>query len=392
MKKICFVHYRKDYSNNSYYFTDTSLNSDFYELMGSFILFTKFEQVLMDYCDKDTTLIITIQSPDISFPQFLNTLKEKISKISYKKIFFDFSTYDHQEIAENTIDTILDLFPDSEKYVISKNLISKRENHLWFEVLLFHYVHPTNSVIPLSIDAFKKVEETTNRILRKFKGMFYAGHIRFHKVEFLEFLYQNDYLKDFIWSSTGPDYEPELFNEFIPYKFKNIYDKFEIVKKLPHITDYENYDDYRDRQNAYNFISYLDSYFDIVTETRFYHIEKSPGATNMQIGWNNISEKIMKPTLMSHPFILLSKPNTISILESMGLKYNYDIWKHDYDSIEDDMERMKAIKNFTHNIMKLSKKELREFKINYNNFTSKNLDCLAKDIYPQSIINIYNKI
>ena len=53
---------------------------------------------------------------------------------------------------------------------------------------------------------------------------------------------------------------------------------------------------------------------------------------------------------------------------------------------------MKAIKNFTHNIMKLSKKELREFKINYNNFTSKNLDCLAKDIYPQSIINIYNKI
>ena len=31
----------------------------------------------------------------------------------------------------------------------------------------------------------------------------------FHKVQYLEFLYQNGYLNDFIWSSTGPDYEPD---------------------------------------------------------------------------------------------------------------------------------------------------------------------------------------
>ena len=33
----------------------------------------------------------------------------------------------------------------------------------------------------------------------------------------LEFLYENDYIKDFIWASTGPDYEPSLFDDFIPF-------------------------------------------------------------------------------------------------------------------------------------------------------------------------------
>ena len=56
--------------------------------------------------------------------------------------------------------------------------------------------------------------------------------------------------------------------------------------------NYETYEDYRDRANAYNFVSYLDSYFDVAAETRFYHIQRSPGATNTQLSWNNISEKI----------------------------------------------------------------------------------------------------
>lgn len=389
MKKLCFVHYRKD-NEGKYYIKDSTPQSDFNELIGSFCLFTKFDLIKFESLDLDTSLFVSIQSLDFSITNFLETLKQLLLNKKFKKVFFDFATYDNQEIAEENFDLISNLIDGVEINIISKNIISKRENHFWFEELFFHYIQPT-SLIPQNILAFKKVEDTTHRILKKFKGMFYAGHNRFHKLELLEFLYQNNYLSDFIWSSTGPDYEPSLFNDFVPIKFRETYSKFEILKKLPHLNDYETYDDYRDRANAYNFVSYLDSYFDIAAETRFYHIQKSMGSTDTQLTWNNISEKIMKPTLMGHPFVLLSKANTISTLESMGLKYTYDIWQYEYDSIEDDFQRMNCIKNFLDKIMKLSKKELRDFKRDYNHFTSTNFNCLTKDIYPQSILKIYNQ-
>lgn len=388
MKKLCFIHYRKNNDGN-YYIKDAKPQSDFNELIGSFCLFTKFDLINFDSIDSETTLFISIQSLDFSIPKFLEVLKTLLLDKKFKKVFFDFASYDNQEISEENFDIISNFIEGVEINLISKNIISKRTNHFWFEELFFHYIQPT-SLIPQNILAFKKVEDTTHRILRKFKGMFYAGHNRFHKLEILEFLYKNNYLSEFIWSSTGPDYEPQLFNEFIPLKFREIYNNFSIVKKLPHFNDYATYDDYRDRANAYNLVSYLDSYFDIAAETRFYHIKKSAGSTDTQLNWNNISEKIIKPTLMGHPFILLSKPNTISTLQSMGLKYCFDIWQYEYDMIQNDLERMDGIKNFLHKIMKLSKKELREFKRDYNYFTKTNFNCLTNEIYPQSILKIYN--
>lgn len=388
MKKLCFVHYRKD-ANGEYYFKNAEPKSDFNELIGSFSLFTIFDLIKLEDIDSDVSLFISFQCLDFSIPKFIETLEQKLNNIKVKKVFFDFATYDNQEIAESNVNLICNLI-DVENYVISKNIISKRYNHLWFEELFFHYVKP-DSLIPQNILAFKRVEDTTHRILRKFKGMFYAGHNRIHKLQFLNHLHKNDYLKDFIWSATGPDYEPDLFNEFVPIQFQQYYKTLDIVKLLPHLNDYENYDDYRNRANAYNFVSYLDSYFDVAAETRFYHVQRSPGATDTQKDWNNISEKIMKPTLMGHPFILLSKPNTISTLESMGLKYNFDLWKYDYDSILDDSERMSAILSFTDNVMKMTKKELRQFKSEYNHYTAGNFNQMVKEIYPQSILNIYNK-
>ena len=47
-----------------------------------------------------------------------------------------------------------------------------------------------------------------------------------------------------------------------------------------------------------------------------------------------ISEKTIKPTMLSHPFILIAKPNTIKILENMGLQYRFDFWNYEYDSIK----------------------------------------------------------
>jgi hypothetical protein len=316
---------------------------------------------------------------------FINSF---LKSISLKNVFFDLSSYDNQEINQKDIDELCNLI-QIENYVISKNLIKNRDNQLWFEELMFHYIQPT-SLIPQNILAFKQIEKASNEVLRKFKGMFYAGHSRIHKLQFLEFLYQNDYLKDFIWASTGPDFAPHMLNEFVPVPFLEEYNHMKILNELPHLNDYENYEIYKERGNAYNFTSYLDSYFDIVAETRFYHIQNVKGSANTFLNWNNISEKPMKPTLMGHPFIIISKPNTISTLEDMGLKYRYDFWNHSYDNINNDFERMSAVKDFTKKVMSLSKRELKEFKQDYNNYTKDNFDVL-NEIYRNSIIKIYEK-
>jgi hypothetical protein len=112
-------------------------------------------------------------------------------------------------------------------------------------------------------------------------------------------------------------------------------------------------------------------------------------AGNTFLNWNNISEKTMKPTLMGHPFIMISKPNTISILEDMGLKYRYDFWNHSYNDIENDFERMEGVKDFTKKVMSLSKRELKQFKEDYNNYSKDNFNILTNEIYPNSIKKIY---
>ena len=73
------------------------------------------------------------------------------------------------------------------------------------------------------------------------------------------------------------------------------------------------------------------------------------------------------------------------------LKYNFDFWKYEYDSILNDESRMASILSFTDTIMKLSKKELKQFKTEYNHYTAGNFNQMVKEIYPQSILNIYNK-
>lgn len=388
MKKFCFVYLKRTNSLERYEIIPASLHPDFDELISSFKLFTKFELIDLESIDSKTSLFITFESFDSNQMGQYDFINSFLKSIPLKNVFFDLSSYDNQEINQKDIDELCNLI-QIENYVISKNLIKNRDNQLWFEELMFHYIQPT-SLIPQNILAFKQIEKASNEVLRKFKGIFYAGHSRMHKLQFLEFLYQNDYLKDFIWASTGPDFAPHMFNEFVPAPFLEEYNNMKILNELPHLNDYENYEIYKERGNAYNFTSYLDSYFDIVAETRFYHIQSVKGAANTFSNWNNISEKPMKPTLMGHPFIMISKPNTISTLEDMGLKYRYDFWNHSYDNINNDFERMNAVKDFTKKVMSLSKRELKEFKQDYNNYTKDNFDVL-NEIYQNSIIKIYEK-
>ena len=74
--------------------------------------------------------------------------------------------------------------------------------------------------------------------------------------------------------------------------------------------------------------NYLDSYFNIVTETCF---------EDRQIF---LTEKIIKPLLGLHPFLVVSSPNYLKKLKELGFKTFDGIWDESYDTILDNEDRL----------------------------------------------------
>jgi uncharacterized protein YneF (UPF0154 family) len=117
-------------------------------------------------------------------------------------------------------------------------------------------------------------------------------------------------------------------------------------------------------------VYYENTYFSIVSETNFFK-EIAEGIF--------VSEKIFRPILKKHPFILVSRPNTLRIMRSIGYKTFDTIINEDYDSEEDDCKRMLMIVDEIDRLCHLSDDELRVFlneakqitEYNYNMLFSK---------------------
>lgn len=113
---------------------------------------------------------------------------------------------------------------------------------------------------------------------------------------------------------------------------------------------------------------YRDSYFSIVLETYFenHHL-------------NFFTEKIFKPIIHKHPFVLVSTPHMLESLRSYGYKTFDSIIDESYDKIEDPSDRLIAVVNEIERLCNLSESELVEFKTksleivnhNYNVIMSK---------------------
>ena len=96
-------------------------------------------------------------------------------------------------------------------------------------------------------------------------------------------------------------------------------------------------------------IPYKDSYFTIVAESFFF--EEEP------IGY--ISEKVIKPILHKHPFILLSTPDSLTYLKSLGFRTFGETGFIDetYDCERNDEERYYMILTQIYNLCSLSKEQ-----------------------------------
>lgn len=396
MKKCAFISIVRRYNQTDINYTyevvyDIRPNGEFPELVGSLNRFEKIEIVDFKDLDSDVNLFISFFCMDGG--DYFNTfVSELLKPINCKNLFFDFASYDCQEIGEHEMDNI-ETLTDKPVYFITKNLLQNRNNHLFFEELCYHVLSENTQVCEF-YNAYSSIKPSQKRFWRNYKGFCYTGHTRVHKMKFLEFLYQNKYLNELIWSCTGLDFDIEIIRELIPIEYEEEFNSFEILNHIPKLIDFDLNDksNYTGRGVSVNYTTYLDTCFEIVPETRFYDQSGKAGSTKTYRTFNNISEKTIKPIILGHPFILLSKPNTIKSLKERGVDCEYDFWKFDYDTIDNDNDRMTAIQQFTHKVMNMSIKELSEFNNDYYQKHKKNFNNFMEGVYKKPINDIWNKL
>lgn len=398
MKKVCFAKLIRNNKPNllgggpvwDWYFQNVKPFDDISEMVTSFDQFNfQIESVLMDSIDIDTSIVLTISTIDMDDPMFLEKLKTIFNK-ECKKVFIDLSSYDHQDI-DKTLYEWCRKECKKELYFVDKNLIQLSEDILFFE----HHAYHTSMYIPKFIKQYNELNDWCKKFVKPFKGLFLAGHIRFHKVELLNYLYVNGLLEDnFIWSCTDETFQPELYREFIPEHNEQEFRNFKILERIPNSKDFDLFDKwkYHNYPAHVNFMNYFNTYFEIVPETHFYHRENIKPTMDTRIDWNNVSEKSCKAIRMGTPFIMLSKANTVKHLrERFEFDLDIDGWKHsDYDEIEDDRLRMAVIKAKVKDILSMSTSDLHD--LHYQYFSSKNNNTIfIENFYKKPLQIIYNK-
>jgi UDPglucose 6-dehydrogenase len=164
-----------------------------------------------------------------------------------------------------------------------------------------------------------------------------------HRTILLENMLREDLVKDSFYSffNYTPDY-PSWYNgiDQLPDYFYSIKANKELFPLKLNISEERHNPADTTEEDFY----YTDnSYFSLVTET-VYFTEKHENWPYEFVG-NTIffSEKIFKPIIMKHPFVLVSRPGSLRKLRDMGFRTLSPYINESYDDIQDDTERMNAI-------------------------------------------------
>ena len=92
----------------------------------------------------------------------------------------------------------------------------------------------------------------------------------------------------------------------------------------------------------------MESFVFLVTETCYFQTK------------THLTEKIFKPIVLRMPFILAGCAHNLAYLRSYGFRTFGDYWDESYDSIEDPVERLKAITKILKDISKLTPSEQKD--------------------------------
>lgn len=157
-----------------------------------------------------------------------------------------------------------------------------------------------------------------------------------------------------------------------------------IKDKYPFVVDYE---DERFVSGMHNFFTnkdmWMKTYFSVVSET------------SSSDEWIFITEKVIRPMIYYHPFILWGNPGTLEILQKYGFETFPEFFDEDYDMIYNEENRLKAIMKSVKRLCDMPLEELHEL---YKSVIPKlihNRELLMKFYYEQTrnktILNLLTK-
>ena len=244
-----------------------------------------------------------------------------------------------------------------------------------------------NVFYPWFIDDYAKrrrvqFRETAENKTHKF--LCYNRNLHEHRIAFYNLMYKNDLLKECLYSmplqNDTHDNYIDIANNFM-YHNSN-FNQLEISKDdivdsnqiLPLTLDKFNRDLINTSPDMWNHHS--QSFISIVTETYFYDTNSI-----------HITEKTFKPISFCQPFILLSTPNSLKYIKSLGFKTFNTYWDESYDKIKDPNQRMLAVIDVIKTISKWSTPLIHEFYKDVQSIVDYNKQHLQKVIYERQKIS-----
>jgi len=159
---------------------------------------------------------------------------------------------------------------------------------------------------------------------------------REHRIRLLDQLWAKNLVEDALYSFGGGGDENWLL--CLPDDCTDVRAR---VHMFPLTLD--QYKDNEPQIKLSNMPYHDDSYFSVVTETRFYQFHRNSGLPLLFGTTVCPSEKIFRAIAMKHPFISVAVPGYLAALRNKGYQTFAPFIDETYDTIQDDNERLTAI-------------------------------------------------
>ena len=170
----------------------------------------------------------------------------------------------------------------------------------------------------------------------------------------MSMLFESNLIEDILYSldvsmNLYPNFieilnnEPDTLPISIPEKkFKELISGYKkLLKKEKAVLDYHDFNSVHGFGMETKEL-YEKTYFSIVAETEFSQYQKS------------ITEKIIKPIMHCHPFIVLGSPDSLKTLKTFGFKTFDKWWDESYDNELDDWTRIEKVYNLINKLINLT--------------------------------------
>lgn len=256
-------------------------------------------------------------------------------------------------------------------YITGNNWTIKKQYEIW---CLRNNINPIIEVINSleqmylkGSDLYKSnntfVQENEIELKREKRFLCFNRRIRPHRYSMISMFHHNNLLKNNLVSFSlergkdlnhlGSDRKPDLHTmtqimgkTLLRDKYISYYD--ELLKMSPQTIDYENLTNVMG-PGCENKEPYLNTYFSIVTETAFN--ENTYFST----------EKIYRPMLHFHPFIVYGSPFTLKNLRELGFKTFEGFINESYDEVLSPFKRMQKITKEIKRLCSMSDTEIHEW-------------------------------